>query len=58
MSRPRIVHVYKDVYPPVEGGIERTIYNMARFVRRAVARDTEGVGFFLLGIVLCEEFKI
>ncbi len=30
MSRPRIIHVYKDVYPPVEGGIERTIYHMAR----------------------------
>jgi glycosyltransferase involved in cell wall biosynthesis len=30
MSRPRIVHVYKDMYPPVEGGIERTIYHLTR----------------------------
>jgi rhamnosyl/mannosyltransferase len=28
--RPRIVHVYKDVYPAVEGGIERIIYHLAR----------------------------
>lgn len=25
----RIVHVYKDVYPPVEGGIERIIHHLA-----------------------------
>lgn len=30
MTRPKIVHVYKDVYPPVEGGIERTIYHLCR----------------------------
>jgi len=35
MSRPRIVHVYKDVYPPVDGGIERAIYHMARLTRNA-----------------------
>ena len=29
-ERPRIVHVYKDVYPPVEGGIERIIHLIAR----------------------------
>ena len=29
-QRPRIVHVYKDVYPPVEGGVERVIHLMAR----------------------------
>ena len=28
--RPRILHVYKDVYPPVEGGIERIIHHLAR----------------------------
>ena len=28
--RPRIVHVYKDVYPPVEGGVERIIHHLAR----------------------------
>ncbi|MBI1785178.1 glycosyltransferase [Candidatus Sumerlaeota bacterium] len=33
MSRPRIVHVYKDVYPPVEGGIERTIYHLTRLTK-------------------------
>ncbi len=33
MSRPRIVHVYKDVYPPVDGGIERAIYHLARLTR-------------------------
>ncbi|MCH8333311.1 hypothetical protein IIC65_05210 [Candidatus Sumerlaeota bacterium] len=32
-ARPRVVHVYKDVYPFVEGGIERTIYHMARLTR-------------------------
>lgn len=30
MGRPRVVHVYKDMYPPVEGGIERTIYHLVR----------------------------
>ena len=29
MSRPRILHVYKDYYPPVLGGIESTINLMA-----------------------------
>lgn len=29
MNRPRILHVYKDYYPPVVGGIERTIRLMA-----------------------------
>lgn len=33
MKRPRVIHVYKDVYPPVEGGIERTIYHLARMTR-------------------------
>lgn len=28
--RPRIVHIYKDIWPPVEGGIERIIHLMAR----------------------------
>lgn len=28
--RPRIIHVYKDVWPPVEGGIERIINLLAR----------------------------
>lgn len=30
---PRVVHVYKDVYPPVEGGIERTIYHLCSLTR-------------------------
>ncbi|MGI8908273.1 MAG: glycosyltransferase [Candidatus Sumerlaeaceae bacterium] len=30
MSRPRVLHVYKDYYPPVLGGIEATINLMAR----------------------------
>lgn len=29
-QRPRIIHVYKDVYPPVEGGIERILGLLAR----------------------------
>lgn len=29
MSRPRVLHVYKDYYPPVLGGIENTINLMA-----------------------------
>ncbi len=33
MNRPRVVHVYKDVYPPVEGGIERTIFNLVRLTQ-------------------------
>lgn len=33
MTRPRVVHVYKDVYPPVDGGIERTIYHLVRLSR-------------------------
>ena len=28
-KRPRIVHVYKDVFPPVQGGVERSIERMA-----------------------------
>lgn len=28
--RPHIVHIYKDVYPPIEGGIERILALMAR----------------------------
>lgn len=31
--RPRILHVYKDYYPPVMGGIERTIHLMAQGTR-------------------------
>ncbi len=30
MTRPRILHVYKDYFPPVLGGIEITINRMAR----------------------------
>lgn len=37
--RPRVVHVYKDVWPPVEGGIERIIYELAR--RTCEAFDVE-----------------
>lgn len=33
MTRPRVVHVYKDVYPPVDGGIERAIYHLVRLSR-------------------------
>lgn len=33
MTRPRVVHVYKDVYPPVDGGVERSIYHIARLTR-------------------------
>lgn len=33
MTRPRVVHVYKDVYPPVDGGIERSIYHIARLTK-------------------------
>lgn len=32
-KRPRVVHVYKDVYPPVQGGIERTIHQLALHTR-------------------------
>lgn len=31
--RARIVHVYKDVYPPVQGGVERIINLLARYTR-------------------------
>lgn len=31
--RPRVVHVYKDAWPPVEGGIERAIHHMADLAR-------------------------
>ncbi|MEN6625953.1 MAG: glycosyltransferase [Candidatus Sumerlaeia bacterium] len=50
MKRPRVVHVYKDIYPPVQGGIERTIYHLARLcserydVRVIVARRGRGLG--------------
>ncbi len=30
-GRVRIVHVYKDYFPPVRGGIEQTIHRMARW---------------------------
>jgi rhamnosyl/mannosyltransferase len=30
MPRPRILHIYKDYFPPVRGGIENTINLMAR----------------------------
>lgn len=33
LERPRVVHVYKDVYPPIEGGIERTIFNVAQLTK-------------------------
>jgi len=32
MTRPRVLHVYKDYYPPVLGGVECTINLMARGV--------------------------
>src|SRR5688500_11531253 len=35
MARPRIIHVYKDIWPPVEGGIERIIHWMAAYAPRA-----------------------
>lgn len=35
MTRPRVLHVYKDVYPPVDGGIERAIYHLARLTQNA-----------------------
>lgn len=50
MPKPRVVHVYKDIYPPVQGGIERTIHNLARLsadrfdVRVIVARRGRGLG--------------
>lgn len=50
MPKPRIVHVYKDTYPPVQGGIERTIGSLARLsagrfdVRIVVARRGRGPG--------------
>ncbi len=31
--RPRVVHVYKDIWPPVQGGIERVIHDLARGTR-------------------------
>jgi rhamnosyl/mannosyltransferase len=34
-ARPRVVHVYKDVFPPVPGGIERVIGILARRTREA-----------------------
>src|SRR5688500_10397224 len=33
MSRPRVLHIYKDYYPPVIGGVENTINLMARGTR-------------------------
>lgn len=33
MTKPNVVHVYKDYYPPVIGGIENTINIMARGTR-------------------------
>jgi rhamnosyl/mannosyltransferase len=36
MGRPVILHVYKDYWPPVLGGIERTIHWMARETRSQV----------------------
>lgn len=50
MPKPVIAHVYKDIYPPVQGGIERTIYNLSRLsrerfdVRVIVARRGRGLG--------------
>lgn len=34
-QKPRIVHVYKDIYPPVEGGIERIVNLMASLTSEA-----------------------
>lgn len=36
----RVVHLYKDYYPPVEGGIERTVWRMARGAAAAGANVT------------------
>ncbi len=36
----RIVHLYKDYFPPVEGGIERTVWRMARGAAKAGAAVT------------------
>lgn len=33
MPKPRVIHVYKDYYPPVVGGIEKTINLMAEGLR-------------------------
>ncbi|MCE5230719.1 glycosyltransferase [bacterium] len=50
MTKPRVVHVYKDIYPPVQGGIERTIYQLARLcaprfdISVIVARRGRGLG--------------
>ncbi len=35
MARPRVLHVYKDVFPPIQGGIERTIYHLGRLTAGA-----------------------
>ncbi len=47
--RPRIVHVYKDVHPPVEGGIERIIERLAilsseRYEVRVIVASRQGRG--------------
>ncbi len=48
-DKARIVHVYKDVYPPVEGGIERIIHWLSRLTSHQfdvhviiAARDRRG----------------
>jgi len=34
-STPRIAHVYKDIYPPVQGGVERIISSLAQYTADA-----------------------
>ena len=47
--RPLIVHVYKDVFPPVEGGIERIIHHLAialadKFRIKIIVAARDGAG--------------
>jgi hypothetical protein len=32
--KPRILHIYKDCYPPVLGGVEKTIHRLCQGLRR------------------------
>ena len=47
MAKPRILHVYKDYFPPIVGGIEMTINLMAEGMRdefdvRVLVANREG----------------
>lgn len=33
MTRPRVLHIYKDYYPPVVGGVEKTIHRLCHGLR-------------------------